>query len=372
LGKSAIDARGETMSFGHAKTLLVMAGGTGGHIFPALAVATRLRDEGWRVIWLGNPDGMEAKLVPQHGFKMAHVRFAALRGKGLARKLALPFNLTRAVMQARREIHRIQPDVALGMGGYISFPGGVAAKLLRVPLIIHEQNSVAGLANRALARLANRVLTGFPDVLREGVWVGNPVRADIASVPPPETRFAEREGPLNLLVLGGSLGAQALNEIIPKGVSLIPAASRPLVVHQAGEKYLEELKANYAAAGVEAHCVHFIEDMAGAYAWADLVICRAGALTIAELAAVGAPAILVPFPHAVDDHQTGNAHFLTLAGGGILLPQGELTPESVSLIGNYKRCQLLEMAKKSHALSTPDAAMRVAEVCKEIFKETAR
>jgi UDP-N-acetylglucosamine--N-acetylmuramyl-(pentapeptide) pyrophosphoryl-undecaprenol N-acetylglucosamine transferase len=356
------------MSFGHAKTLLVMAGGTGGHIFPALAVATVLRDEGWRVIWLGNPDGMEAKLVPQHGFELAPMRFTALRGKGLLRKFMLPINLVRACMQAWKEIRRIQPDVVLGMGGYISFPGGVAAKFLGVPLVIHEQNSIAGLANRALAWLAKRVLTGFPDALRQGVWVGNPVRADITRTPPPEIRFAGREGALNLLVVGGSLGAQVLNEVIPKGLALMPATLRPQVVHQAGEKHLEVLKANYAAAGIEAHCVSLIEDMAGAYAWADLVICRSGALTIAELTAVGVPAILVPFPHAVDDHQTGNARFLTLAGGGILLPQGELTPESVALIGNYRRSQLLEMAKKAYALARPEAAHSVAAVCKEIAK----
>ncbi|MDR3054323.1 MAG: undecaprenyldiphospho-muramoylpentapeptide beta-N-acetylglucosaminyltransferase [Zoogloeaceae bacterium] len=360
------------MSFGHAKTLLVMAGGTGGHIFPALAVASALRDEGWKVIWLGNPDGMEAKLVPQHGFELAPVRFTALRGKGLLRKLLLPVNLPRACMQAAKEIRRIQPDVALGMGGYISFPGGVAAKCLGVPLIIHEQNSIAGLANRALAWLARRVLTGFPDALRQGVWVGNPVRADITRVPPPEERFAGREGALNLLVLGGSLGAQVLNEVIPKGLALMPPDLRPQVVHQAGEKHLQVLQANYAAAGIEAHCVSFIEDMAGAYTWADLVICRSGALTIAELAAVGVPAILVPFPHAVDDHQTGNARFLTLAGGGILLPQGDLTPESVSLMGNYKRCQLLEMAKKARALARPDAARAVADVCEAVLKEAAK
>jgi UDP-N-acetylglucosamine--N-acetylmuramyl-(pentapeptide) pyrophosphoryl-undecaprenol N-acetylglucosamine transferase len=352
----------------YAKTLLVMAGGTGGHIFPALAAANVLREEGWRVVWLGNPDGMEAKIVPQHGFEMARVRFVALRGKGLLRKLALPFNLARACMEAWREIRRIQPDVVLGMGGYISFPGGVMAKCLGVPLIIHEQNSIAGLANRALARLADRVLTGFPEALKKGVWVGNPVRDDIARVPPPEARFAGREGGLKLLVLGGSLGAQVLNETIPRGIARMPPGLRPQIVHQAGEKHLETLKGHYAAAGVEAHCVSFIEDMAGAYAWADLVICRAGALTIAELAAAGAPAILTPFPHAVDDHQTENARFLTLAGGGILLPQRELTPESIALIGNYHRSQLLEMAKKARALARPDAARRVAEICKEIAR----
>jgi UDP-N-acetylglucosamine--N-acetylmuramyl-(pentapeptide) pyrophosphoryl-undecaprenol N-acetylglucosamine transferase len=342
-----------------------MAGGTGGHIFPAMAVAEALRDAGWRVFWLGNPEGMEARLASARGFEMIHVRFAALRGKGLARKLALPVSLTRACWRAGREIRRVRPNVVLGMGGYISFPGAIMAWALGIPCVIHEQNAIAGLANRILSFLANRVLTGFPNVLRRGVWVGNPVRADISQAPPPEARLAGREGALRLLVLGGSLGAQALNKVIPEGLALMPSGLRPEVVHQAGERHLEDLKANYAAAGVEAHCVSFIEDMAGAYAWADLVICRAGALTIAELAMAGAPAILVPFPQAVDDHQTHNARFFTLAGGGILLPQDRLTPESVALTGNYSRGQLLEMAKRSRALACPGATQAVARHIEE-------
>ncbi|MDR2366010.1 MAG: undecaprenyldiphospho-muramoylpentapeptide beta-N-acetylglucosaminyltransferase [Zoogloeaceae bacterium] len=347
------------------KTVLIMAGGTGGHIFPALSVAIALRDAGWRVCWLGNPEGMEARLAPKHGFEMTYLRFAALRGKGLARKLMLPIHLLCACWQAAKAIHRLRPAVVLGMGGYISFPGALMAWMLGIPLVIHEQNAIAGLANRVLSPLASRVLTGFPDVLRRGVWVGNPVRADILQSPPPEARFAGREGPFKLLVVGGSLGAQALNEAVPQGLALMPVGLRPEVVHQAGERHLETLRANYADAGVEAHCVSFIEDMAGAYAWADLAICRAGAITIAELAIVGVPAILVPFPHAVDDHQTHNARFLTLAGGGILLPQDRLTPESVALTGNYSRSQLLEMAKKSHMLARPDATLAVARHIEE-------
>lgn len=350
------------------KTLLIMAGGTGGHIFPALAVAHQLRDEGWRVLWLGNPGSMEARLVPQHGFEMVHIRFGALRGKGLLRKLMLPFNLLKGFAQALGELRRIRPDVVLGMGGYVTFPGGMMASLLGIPLVIHEQNSVPGLANRVLAVVADRVLTGFPEVMPKGTWVGNPVRHEITQLPSPAERMAGREGPLNLLVVGGSLGALALNNTVPKGLALMEPACRPNVVHQSGEQHLEALKQNYAEAGVQAHCVSFIEDMAGAYGWADLVICRAGALTIAELAAVGVPAILVPFPHAVDDHQTGNARFLTLAGGAFLLPQTELTPESVALIGNYRRGQLLQMAEKARALARPDAARDVAQVCKEIIK----
>lgn len=349
-----------------SRTLLVMAGGTGGHVFPGLAVADHLRARGWRVVWMGNPEGMEAKLVPARGYELAPVRFAALRGKGLARKLKLPFALFSACREAAREIRRIRPDVVLGMGGYVSFPGGLTAALLGRPLVLHEQNSVAGLANRALARFARRVLSGFPEVLRGCLWAGNPVRADIAALPPPAERYATREGPIRVLVLGGSLGAQALNEAVPKGLALIPESERPSVVHQSGEKHLAALEENYAAAGVRAECVAFIDDMAGAYAWADLVICRAGALTIAELAAAGVASVLVPLPHAVDDHQTGNARFLADVGGAVLLPQSGLTPETVALIRNYGRAQLQQMAERAHAQARPDATAVVAQVCMEL------
>lgn len=351
-----------------SKTLLVMAGGTGGHVFPGLAVADLLKSRGWNVVWMGNPDGLEAKLVPSRGYEMAWVRFAALRGKGLVRKLLLPLALLSGFRQAWKEIRRVKPDVVLGMGGYISFPGGMMAVLLGCPLIVHEQNSIAGLANRVLARIASRVVCGFPDALPRSNWVGNPVRADIASLPEPAERFADRNSPLRLLVLGGSLGAAAINEMVPKGLGLIDEQDRPQVVHQAGEKHLTTLEKNYAEAGVRANCVAFIEDMAGAYEWADLVLCRAGALTVAELAASGVASILVPFPLAVDDHQTYNARFLSTAGGAILLPQGEMTPESVSLIRNYTRGQLLQMAEKARALAKPDAAAEVAQVCEELLK----
>jgi UDP-N-acetylglucosamine--N-acetylmuramyl-(pentapeptide) pyrophosphoryl-undecaprenol N-acetylglucosamine transferase len=351
-----------------SKTIMIMAGGTGGHIFPALAVAHSLRDAGWRVVWLGNPDGMEARLVPQHGFEMVNLKFAALRGKGLLRKLLLPLNLLKGFWQAQKAIRQIQPNVVLGMGGYITFPGGMMASLLGKPLVVHEQNSVAGLANRVLAGVADRIVTGFPDVLKKGVWAGNPVRPEIAKIAPPAERFAERTGALRVLIIGGSLGAQALNEVVPKGFALLTESDQPQIVHQAGEKHIEALKANYAAVGVQAHCVSFIEDMAGAYEWADLVICRAGALTIAELAAAGVASILVPFPHAVDDHQTGNAKFLVNIGGAFLLPQTELTPESIALIRNYSRGQLLEMAEKARSLAKPDATEEVANICAESAK----
>ncbi|MGA9962424.1 MAG: undecaprenyldiphospho-muramoylpentapeptide beta-N-acetylglucosaminyltransferase [Azonexus sp.] len=351
-----------------SRTLLVMAGGTGGHIFPALAVAEKMRERGWRVVWLGNPEGMEARLVPQHGFEMVWVKFSALRGKGFLRKLLLPLNLLRGFWQAQRAIRQVQPNVVLGMGGYITFPGGMMAALFGKPLVVHEQNSVAGLANRVLAGVADRIVTGFPEVLKKGIWAGNPVRPEIAKIAPPAERFAGRDGALRLLVIGGSLGAQALNETIPQGMALLGENELPQIVHQAGEKHIEALKANYAAAGVPAHCVPFIEDMAGAYEWADLVICRAGALTVAELATAGVASILVPFPHAVDDHQTGNARFLVNVGGAFLLPQGELSPEAIALIRNYSRGQLLEMAEKARSLAKPDATDEVANICAEIAK----
>ena len=351
-----------------------MAGGTGGHIFPGLAVANVLRAEGWRVVWLGNPDGMEAKLVPSvdaGGYEMAWIRFGALRGKGILRKLLLPFNLLRGFIQALRELRRIRPDVVLGMGGYVTVPGGIMAAALGIPLVLHEQNSVAGLANRLLAGFADRVLTGFPDVLKKGEWVGNPVRSEIGLLATPTLRYRERErcdDPMHLLVVGGSLGAAALNETVPQALALLPEDERPEVLHQAGAKHIDALREIYARAGVTANLVPFIEDMAGAYAWADLVICRSGALTVAELAAAGAASILVPFPHAVDDHQTGNARFLAHAGAAILLPQAELTPARLALIRNITREQCLQMAEKARALAKPDATAAVATVCKELVR----
>lgn len=345
------------------KTLLIMAGGTGGHIMPGLAVAAEMRARGWKVVWMGHPDGMESRLVPKHGIEMSWVRFGALRGKGLWRKLMLPFNLLSGLSQAKQELLRIRPDVVLGLGGFITFPGGMMAKRLGIPLVLHEQNSVPGLANRKLARKAARVLSGFPDVLPGAEWIGNPVRAEIAALATPAQRFDGRNPPLRLLVLGGSLGAQVLNETIPAGITLLPEDERPVIVHQSGEKQIEALKANYSQAGVSANCVAFIEDMAGAYEWADIVICRAGALTIAELAAAGVGSILVPYPHAVDDHQTENARFLANTGAAILLPQGELTAEKLALIQNLSRAQLLQMAERARDLARPDAAKAVADVC---------
>ena len=354
------------------KTLLVMAGGTGGHIMPGLAVAEHLREQGWRIAWMGNPDGMEAKLTVGCGYEMAWVHFTALRGKGLLRKLLLPFNLLRGFSQAWSQLARIRPDVVLGMGGYVSFPGGMMASLRGIPLLLHEQNSVAGLANKVLAGIADRVLTGFPEVLGKADWVGEPVRPEIAALPAPTLRYAQHDGPLRVLVVGGSLGAQALNEAMPQALALMAEDERPQVVHQAGEKHLPKLTGLYQAAGVKADCVAFIKDMAGAYDWADLVICRAGALTVAELAAAGVASLLVPYPHAVDDHQTANARFLSTAGAAILLPQDQLTPQRLAEIRNLSRDQLAQMAEKAREMARPEATASVAQACAELAQKGAK
>ena len=348
------------------RTALVMAGGTGGHIFPGLAIAEALRHRGWRVHWLGAPGSMEAQLVPPRGFPLETIDFSGVRGKGVVTLALLPLRLLRAFWQSIQVVRRVRPQVLVGLGGYITFPGGMMAKRMGIPLVLHEQNSVAGLANRKLAKRAARVLCGFPDALPGAEWVGNPVRAEIAALQPPSQRFDGRNPPLRLLVVGGSLGAQALNETIPADIALLPEAERPVIVHQSGEKQIEALKTNYAKAGVAANCVAFIDDMAGAYEWADLVICRAGALTVAELAAAGVGSVLVPYPHAVDDHQTANARFLASAGAAILLPQGELTAEKLALIQNLSRAQLLQMAERARDLARPDAARAVADACEAL------
>jgi len=348
---------------------MIMAGGTGGHVFPALAVADCLYADGWRVVWLGARTGMEATLVPQRGHEMAWIRFSGLRGKGLLAKLALPLNLLVAFWQSLRAIRAHRPDVVLGMGGYIAFPGGMMAALLGRPLVIHEQNSIAGLANRVLAGVADRILVAFPGALPRSRLVGNPVRDAIARVPAPAARFAGRSGPLRVLVVGGSLGAAALNEVVPKALALLPADARPRVTHQSGARHLDALRANYAAAGVEASLVAFIDEMAGAYTDADVVLCRAGATTVAELAAAGVAAILVPFPFAVDDHQTTNARYLADPGAAILVQQRSLTPEKLAeVLRGLARHELLAMAEKARALGRPDAARAVAEACIELAK----
>jgi UDP-N-acetylglucosamine--N-acetylmuramyl-(pentapeptide) pyrophosphoryl-undecaprenol N-acetylglucosamine transferase len=347
------------------KTALIMAGGTGGHVFPGLAVAEEMRAAGWDVVWMGAKTGMEARLVPARGYRMAYVRAAALRGKGALAALLLPVNLLIGFAQAARAIFRLRPDVVLGMGGYVAFPGGMMASLLARPLAVHEQNAIAGLTNRVLARLADKVMSAFPRTLPGAEWIGNPVRREIAGIAPPEARFLARNGPLKLLVVGGSLGAQALNDCVPRALALLEP--RPSVVHQSGEKHLEALRANYRAAGVDGELVAFIDDMARRYAEADLVICRAGAITVAELSAGGVASVLVPFPHAVDDHQSANARFLSEQGAALLLPQAELTPQSLAAtLRALDRPRLLEMARRARALGKPGAARQVAERCMEI------
>lgn len=347
-----------------SRTLLIMAGGTGGHVFPGLAVADEMRARGWNVVWMGARAGMEARLVPARGYPMAWVHAAQARGRGLAAALFLPLHLLIGFWQSARAILRIRPDVVLGMGGYVAFPGGMMASLLARPLAIHEQNAVAGLANRVLARLADRVMVAFPGALPNAEWTGNPVRTEIAALAPPETRYGARGGALSLLVVGGSQGAQALNEVLPQALASLAREARPGVVHQTGERHLEATRAAYAAAGVEAELIAFIDDMAARYAAADLVICRAGAMTIAEISAAGLASVLVPFPHAVDDHQTANARWLADRGAAILLPQRELSPARLaSLLASLDRPQLMEMARRARGLGRPDAARAVADCC---------
>lgn len=364
-----------------SRTILIMAGGTGGHVFPALAVAGELASRGWNVVWLGTRAGMEARLVAERGYPIEWISMSGQRGKGLARLALLPFMLIVAFAQALRALFRRRPDVVLGMGGYAGFPGGLMAVLFNRPLVLHEQNSVAGLTNRVLAGVADRVLVGFPRAFELPIanrlaavfpkpkrveWLGNPVRAAIAGLADPNERYAAREGRLRLLVIGGSQGAQALNENVPRALALLGEAERPEVVHQAGARHIDVLRSHYADAGVTGELIAFIEDMATRYAWCDVVVCRAGALTVAELTAAGVASVLVPFPAAVDDHQTLNARFLADAGAATLLPQKEFTPERLaSLIKDMTRTALQVMAEKARALAKPDATARVADVCVE-------
>ncbi len=354
-----------------SRTILIMAGGTGGHIYPGLAVADALRAQGWNVVWLGAPNSMEAELVPKHGYPMAWVNFTGVRGKGVMRLLTLPFTLLRALGQSFDALLRHRPDVVLGMGGYITMPGGLMAALLRRPLVIHEQNSIAGMSNKFLAKIAAQVLSGFPDVLAKSTWCGNPVRAEISALVVPDARYAGRTGKLNVLVVGGSLGAQALNEALPKALALMAEADRPMVLHQTGNKHFEAVQQLYAQASVAVDVRPFLDDMAEQYAKADLVICRAGALTIAELAAAGVASVLIPFPYAVDDHQTYNAKFLSEQGAAILLPQKELSAEKLAqLLGELTREKLLAMAKAARSLAKPEATAEVVKVC-QLMAEAA-
>ena len=349
------------------KTALIMAGGTGGHIFPGLAVAQALRARGWRVHWLGTPGSMESRIVPPQGFAFEAIDFSGVRGKGLTTLALLPLRLLRAFWLALAVVRRVHPDVVLGMGGYVTFPGGMMAVLAGKPLVLHEQNSVAGLANKVLAGVADRIFTAFPSVLRKGQWVGNPLREAFLAQPEPAVRFAGRSGPLRLLVVGGSLGAKALNEIVPQALALIPAAERPQVTHQSGAAQIDALRAHYAAAGVQATLTPFIDDTASAFAQADVVVCRAGASTVTELAAVGAAAVFVPFPAAVDDHQTTNAQFLVQAGGGWLVQQRDLTPGGLAhMLQTMERSALVQRAQNAKKMQKTEATAAVVAACEEL------
>jgi UDP-N-acetylglucosamine--N-acetylmuramyl-(pentapeptide) pyrophosphoryl-undecaprenol N-acetylglucosamine transferase len=352
-----------------SRTVMIMAGGTGGHVFPALAIAGELRASR-NIVWLGTERGIEARLVPAAGYPVEWIDVEGLRGKGLGRWLAAPVRLARAVAQARRALRRRRPLVVLGCGGFASGPGGIAARLTGVPLVIHEQNAVAGLTNRWLARFATRVAEGFPGSFppsRRALFVGNPVRPEITALPAPRQRFEARSGAMQLFVFGGSQGASALNRLVPAAIALLPEARRPRVLHQTGAKDRESTEAAYRAAGLPADVRAFVEDMAAAYAAADLVVSRAGASTVSELAAAGVGSILVPFPAAVDDHQTRNAEWLGRVGAAQVVSEAGLTaPELANrlatLFGNG-RARLLSMAEAARALARPDAARRVADIC---------
>ncbi len=355
-------------------TVLIMAGGTGGHVFPALALARLLRAASIEVVWLGTARGLEARVVPAEKIPIEWLSMSGLRGKGLVTLLAAPFKLAQSVWQALRVMRRRRPGLVVGFGGFVTGPGGVAAWLTRRPLVIHEQNAIAGYSNRCLAHLARRVLSAFPQAFPRGIdarVVGNPVRAEIVAQPPPAERFAQREGAVRVLVVGGSLGAARLNTVVPFAIR--ESGLTLQVRHQAGERGIDAARAAYAEAKGAADVAPFIDDMASAYADADLVICRAGALTISELAAVGVAAVLVPFPAAVDDHQTFNAQFLTRENAAVLIPDRELTP--ARLAAELKtlcagRDKLLAMAERARQVAKPRAAQELAALClKELGRE---
>ncbi|HEY0634538.1 MAG TPA: undecaprenyldiphospho-muramoylpentapeptide beta-N-acetylglucosaminyltransferase [Gammaproteobacteria bacterium] len=353
--------------------IIIMAGGTGGHVYPGLAVAEALRARGVEVSWLGTHRGLEAQLVPKAGIAIDYIAISGLRGKGAVGWLLAPLRLTIALVQSLAVMWRHRPAAVLGMGGFVTGPGGVAAKLLGRPLLIHEQNAIAGMTNRWLSRIADAVLEAFPATFAPKAYVmptGNPVRAAIAAVAEPQQRYAQRSGPLRLFVVGGSLGAQALNETVPQAVALLPQENRPLIRHQTGQKHFDAAQQAYDKAGVQGELLAYVDDMAAMYEWADLVICRAGALTVSELAAAGVPALLVPYPHAVDDHQTANGHYLTDAGAALLVQQGELDAQRLAgLINEFctdatrGRPRLRAMAEAARALGRPAATAEVVAHC---------
>ena len=350
----------------NARHVMIMAGGTGGHIFPGLAVARVLVGRGVQVSWLGTPRGLENRIVPEAGIELETIQIGGLRGKGAIGWMTAPWRILKAMLQARRILRGRRPGCVLSMGGYVAGPGGLMARLMGIPLVIHEQNAIAGMTNRWLRPLARKALTGFPDALSNGEHCGNPVRADIAALTDPEKRFKARTGRLNVLVIGGSQGSAAFTETVPRALALLPEDQRPRVTHQAGRQF-ELTRTAYEQAGVDGEVVEFIDDMAAVWGRADVAICRAGALTVAELAAAGVPAILVPFRMAVDDHQTANARYLTASHAAWLVPERDFGPEQLAdRLKGLGREQLAAMAGRARALARPGAAERVADACMEV------
>ncbi len=353
----------------HARPVMIMAGGTGGHIFPGLAVAEVLRRRAVPVIWLGARAGLETRLVPAQGIDLITLPVRGVRGKAWRARLAAPAMLLHALWCAGTALRRTRPRCVLALGGYAAGPGGLAAFIQRVPLVVHEQNALPGMTNRVLGRLARRVLCGFPNALPGAEWVGNPVRAAIAALPPPAVRLAGRVGPVRILILGGSQGARVLNAAVPAAIALLLPAARPAIWHQCGVQGVEATRSAYLDSHIDARVDAFIDGMDQAYAWADLVVCRAGALTLAELAAAGLPAILVPYPHAVDDHQTRNAQVLVQAGAALLKAEHALEPKELArelsaLLSDP--CRRMAMAEAARSLVRMDAAERIADVCMEV------
>lgn len=368
------------------RTILIMAAGTGGHIFPGLAIARELAGRGWRVHWMGTPAGMENALVAEAGYAMEHVRMSGVRGKGLAAWALLPLRILAGFWQAWRVLGRVRPAVVLSMGGYVAFPGGMMAALRGVPLVVHEPGAVAGITNRVLAPVADRVVVGMEGAFDRPVssrwanrlprparveWLGTPVREEIAAVPEPDARYANRSGRLRLLVVGGSLGAQTMNELVLAAVASMQPAERPDVVHQAGERLYAQLRTGYETAGVEAEVVPFLRDMAARYAWCDLLVCRSGAITVAEIGAAGVAAILFPLPWFVADEQAANADFLASRGAGIALKQLETKPDQLAeLLRGLDRTRLAQMARKARALGKPGATRLCADLCVQLAHAT--
>ena len=366
------------------RTILIMAAGTGGHIFPGLAIARELVARGWKVHWMGTPSGMENRLVREAGFPMTTVNISGVRGKGLAAWAFLPIKILRSFWQSTRTIFAVRPDVVLSMGGYVAFPGGMMAALWGKPLVVHEPGGVAGISNRVVAPVADRVIVGMPGSFERPLaakwanllpkpgrveWLGTPVRDEITGLPAPAERFAGRAGPLRLLVVGGSLGAQTMNDLVLAALQAIPAPERPDVVHQAGARLYEDLATAYRAAGVAGEVIPFIDDMAARYAWCDLIVCRSGAVTIAELSAAGVASILFPLPWFVPDEQIANANFLAERGAGIALRQLETSPEKLAaLLRGLTREKLLAMATAARSLGKPDATRRCADLCQELAR----